>query len=263
MAHQTDFANGKVWRSIVDVSLPITAAQLLNLLYNIVDRIYIGHIPKVGDIALTGVGLSFPIITLIMAFSMLFGSNGGAPLCSMERGKGNDEEAEKIMGTSFFMLVCSGLVITVVGLVFAKPILYLFGASDVSFPYAYSYLTIYLLGSVFVMVTLGMNSFINSQGFGRIGMMTVVIGAVLNIILDPLFIFVFQLGVRGAAIATVLSQFVSGIWVLRFLTGPQATLKLKIKCMRLQAKRLKDITVLGFSGFIMGMTSSPGADRLQ
>lgn len=256
MAHQTNFANGKVWRSIVDVSLPITAAQLLNLLYNIVDRIYIGHIPKVGDIALTGVGLSFPIITLIMAFSMLFGSNGGAPLCSMERGKGNDEEAEKIMGTSFFMLVCSGAVITVLGLIFAKPILYLFGASDASFPYAYSYLTIYLLGSVFVMVTLGMNSFINSQGFGRTGMMTVVIGAVLNIILDPLFIFVFDLGVQGAAIATVLSQLVSGIWVIRFLTGPQAVLKLKFKSMRLQAKRLKDITVLGFSGFIMGLTSS-------
>jgi len=255
-AHQTDFSTGSVSRSIVDVAIPMTAAQILNLLYNIVDRIYIGRIPGVGARALTGVGLCFPIITLIAAFSMLYGVNGGAPLCTIQRGKGNMDEAEKIMGTSFSMLVLTGLSITILGLLFYKPILYLFGASDATFPFAHEYITIYLLGSVFVMITLGMNSFINSQGFGRTGMMTVAIGAVINIILDPIFIFALHMGVRGAALATIISQFVSAVWVVKFLTGSQAVLRLRRKSMRIKWFRLKHIIVLGFSGFIMGMTNS-------
>ena len=162
---------------------------IINLLYNVVDRIYIGRIPEVGTTALTGVGLCFPIISLITAFTYLYG-NGGAPLCSMERGKGNDEEAEHLMGNAFTLLIGTGIVLTIIGLIFYKPILYLFGASDDTFPYAGSYIQIYLLGTVFVMVSVGMNPFINSQGFGNTGMISVLIGAVLNIILDPIFIFV-------------------------------------------------------------------------
>ena len=162
-AHQTDFSSGNVYRNIIEVAVPMILAQLLNLLYNVVDRIYIGRIPEVGTTALTGVGLCFPIISLITAFTYLYG-NGGAPLCSMERGKGNDKEAEHLMGNAFTLLIGTGIVLTIIGLIFYKPILYLFGASDDTFPYAGSYIRIYLLGTVFVMVSVGMNPFINSQG---------------------------------------------------------------------------------------------------
>lgn len=253
--HRTDFSTGSVYRNIMEVAVPMTLAQLLNLLYNIVDRMYIGRIPEVGTLALTGVGLCFPIITLITAFTYLFG-NGGAPLCAMERGRGNDGEAERLMGNTFTMLLLTGTVIMVVGLVFYKPVLYLFGASDVTFPYAGEYITIYLLGTLFVMVSLGMNPFINSQGFGNMGMLTVLIGAALNIVLDPVFIFVLDMGVRGAAIATVLSQMVSAVWVLRFLTGKRAVLHLKRSAMRLSWKRVRNIMGLGVSGFIMAFTNS-------
>lgn len=253
--HQTDFSKGSVYRNIMEVAAPMTVAQLLNLLYNIVDRMYIGRIPEVGTLALTGVGLCFPIITLVTAFTYLFG-NGGGPLCAMERGCGNDDEAEKLMGNTFSMLLLTGAVLMVLGLIFYKPVLYLFGASDVTFPYAGEYIRIYLFGTLFVMISLGMNPFINSQGFGNIGMITVLIGAVLNILLDPLFIFVFQMGVQGAAVATVLSQFCSAVWVLRFLTGPKASLHLKRSAMRIRWKRVKDIMALGVSGFIMAFTNS-------
>ena len=253
--HQTDFSKGSVYRNIMEVAAPMTVAQLLNLLYNIVDRMYIGRIPEVGTLALTGVGLCFPIITLVTAFTYLFG-NGGGPLCAMERGRGNDDEAEKLMGNTFSMLLLTGAVLMVLGLIFYKPVLYLFGASDVTFPYAGEYIRIYLFGTLFVMISLGMNPFINSQGFGNIGMITVLIGAVLNILLDPLFIFVFQMGVQGAAVATVLSQFCSAVWVLRFLTGPKASLHLKRSAMRIRWKRVKDIMALGVSGFIMAFTNS-------
>ena len=224
-------------------------AQILNLLYNIVDRIYIGRIPEIGATALTGVGLCFPIITLITAFTYLFG-NGGAPLCSMERGRGNDKEAEMLMGNTFVMLVGTGAVLTVTGLLFYRPILYAFGASDVTFPYASSYIKIYLLGTLFVMITLGMNPFINSQGFGNMGMLTILIGAVLNIVLDPLFIFVFHMWVRGAAVATIISQFCSAVWVLRFLCGKKAVLTLKKSAMVISWKRVGNIAGLGMSGFL-------------
>lgn len=179
-AHQTDFSRGNVYRNILEVAIPLTLAQLLNLLYNVVDRIYIGRIPEVGTLALTGVGLCFPVISLVTAFTYLYG-NGGSPLCAMERGRGNKEEAEKIMGNSFILLVYTGVILMTLGFIFYKPFLYLFGASDATFPYAGSYMRIYLLGTVFVMISVGMNPFINSQGFGNIGMLTVLIGAVLNI----------------------------------------------------------------------------------
>ncbi len=254
-AHQTDFSRGSVYRNIIEVALPMTFAQLLNLLYNIVDRMYIGRIPGEGTVALTGVGVCFPIITLITAFTYLFG-NGGGPLCAMERGRGDEKEAEMLMGNTFSMLVITGILLMGVGYLFHKPILYAFGASDSTFPYAGSYIRIYLLGTLFVMISLGMNPFINSQGFGNTGMFTVLIGAVLNIVLDPLFIFVFHMGVQGAALATILSQGCSCLWVLRFLTGPRAVLKLKASSLRISWKRVVRIMSLGVSGFIMAFTNS-------
>ena len=253
--HQTDFSTGNVYRNIMEVAVPMIIAQILNLLYNIVDRIYIGRIPEIGATALTGVGLCFPIITLITAFTYLFG-NGGAPLCSMERGRGNREEAEMLMGNTFVMLIGTGVILTAIGLIFYRPILYAFGASDVTFSYASDYIRIYLLGTLFVMITLGMNPFINSQGFGNTGMLTILIGAVLNILLDPLFIFGMHMGVRGAALATIISQFCSAIWVLRFLTGKKAILNLKKNAMRISWKRVGSIVSLGMSGFFMAFTNS-------
>ncbi|MDR1732363.1 MAG: MATE family efflux transporter [Synergistaceae bacterium] len=254
-AHQTDFSKGSVFRNILEVALPMIVAQVLHLLYNIVDRLYLGRIPGTGALALTGVGLCFPIITFISAFSQLFG-NGGAPLCSMARGRGDLPEAAKIMGTSFTMLLLTGSVLTVGGLLFYKPALYALGASDATFPFAGEYLQIYLCGTLFVMITLGMNPFINSQGFGRTGMMTVLLGAVVNILLDPLFIFTFGMGIRGAALATVLSQCLSALWVLRFLTGNQAVLRITPAIMRVSPHRLRRIVALGLSNFIMGITST-------
>lgn len=251
---QNDFSKGSVVKNIISLAIPMTLAQLINVLYNIVDRIYIGRISEGATLSLTGIGLSLPIITMVIAFANLFGM-GGAPLCSIERGRGNLEEAEKIMGNSFSLMVISGVLLTVFCLLLRKPMLYLFGASDVTYPYADAYITIYLLGSVFVMVGLGMNSFINSQGFGRIGMMTVLLGAVTNIILDPVFIFVFHMGVRGAALATIVSQFLSAAWIVKFLTGKKTILKLKLSCMRPEWKRVKSIIGLGMSGFTMSITN--------
>ena len=253
--HQTDFSTGSVYRNILEVAIPMTAAQILNLLYNVVDRIYIGRIPGAGKLALTGVGICFPIIALISAFTNLFG-NGGAPLCSMERGRGNDNEAEKIMGTAFSMLSLCGIIIMLFSYIFYKPILFAFGASEVTFPYAKDYLNIYLSGTVFVMISVGMNPYINSQGFGNVGMLTVLIGAVLNIILDPIFIFTLNLGVKGAAIATVISQGVSCLWVLSFLAGKKAVLKLKRNTLKVKFQRLKSIIALGIPSFVMGFTNS-------
>lgn len=253
--HKTDFSTGSVYKNILEVAVPMMIAQLLNLLYNIVDRMYIGRIPEVGTLALTGVGLCFPIITLVTAFTLLFG-NGGGPLCAMELGRGNEEEAEKLMGNTFSMLIGTGIILMGIGFTFYKPILYLFGASDVTFPYAGAYIRIYLLGTIFVMISLGMNPFINNQGFGNMGMLTVLIGAVLNILLDPLFIFVFHMGVRGAAVATIISQFFSAVWVLKFLTGPKVSLRLKRSAMKIQWKKVQSIMALGVSGFIMAFTNS-------
>ena len=254
-AHQTDFSTGSVRRNILSVAVPMTAAQLLNLLYNIVDRMFIGRIPEVGTLALTGVGICFPIITMIAAFTLLFGS-GGAPLCAMARGRGDEREAQLLMGNTFAMLLLTSAVLMAVGYLFHRPILYAFGASDATFPYAAVYIRIYLAGTVCVMITLGMNPFINSQGFARIGMLTVLIGAVLNTILDPVFIFVLHLGVAGAALATVLSQAVSALWVLRFLRSSEAQLRLTRASMRIAPRRVKKIVTLGMSGFFMAFTNS-------
>ena len=250
-----DFSKGSIIKNILSLALPMTLAQLINVLYNIVDRIYIGRIPKDATMALTGLGLCLPIISMVIAFANLFGM-GGAPLCSIERGRGNDQEAEAIMGNSFVMMVLCGLTLTLLGLLLKRPMLYLFGASDATISYADSYITIYLLGSVFVMIGLGMNSFINSQGFGKIGMLTVLLGAVSNIILDPVFIFVLDLGVQGAAWATILSQGLSALWLLRFLTGDKAILRLQKKAFRLKRQRVLSIIGLGLSGFTMSITNS-------
>ena len=240
-------------RNIIHMAVPMTVAQLINILYNVVDRMYLGRLP--GHLALTGLGLCLPIISILMGFANLCGM-GGAPLCSIHRGRGETDEAERIMGNSFTLLILFGLSMTGLCLAFRSPILYLFGASDLTFPYANDYLTIYILGTVFVMVGLGMNPFINSQGFSRMGMMTVTVGAVVNIVLDPVFIFGMDMGVRGAALATVISQGCSAVWVLRFLTGRRAILRLRLSALRLHAGRVKRILSLGSSGFAMSMTNS-------
>lgn len=240
-------------RNILQMALPMTVAQLINILYNVVDRMYLGKLP--GHLSLTGLGLCLPIISILMGFANLCGM-GGAPLCSIHRGKGEDGEAERILGNSLALLLLFGAGLTALGLAFRRPILYLFGASDLTFPYANDYLTIYLLGTLFVMIGLGMNPFINAQGFSRMGMMTVALGAVVNIVLDPIFIFALDMGVRGAALATVLAQGCSALWVLKFLTGRRALLRLRWNTLRLQAARVRRILALGTSGFVMSMTNS-------
>lgn len=255
MKNKNDFTEGSVSKNILRLAIPMTLAQLINILYNIVDRIYIGRIPNASTLALTGIGVTFPIITIIMAFANLFGM-GGAPLFSIERGKGNNNSAEEIMGNSFALLIISGVLLTILGLIFKRPLLLLLGASENTFSYANDYITIYLLGSVFVMISLGMNSFINSQGFGRVGMMTILLGAVVNIILDPIFIFIFHMGVKGAALATIISQFLSALWVLRFLTSHNTLLRLKRKNLKIDLLIFKNIITLGLSGFITSITNS-------
>lgn len=254
-SQQIDFGDNNVHRSILAVATPMLTAQLLNLLYNIIDRIYIGKIEGDGTLALAGIGLCFPIVSLITAFANLYGT-GGAPLCSIARGKQDKEEGRKIMNNAFFMLLVLGIVITVIGIVFHKPILYLFGASDVTYSYAADYMNIYLLGTVFVMISLGLNPYINSQGFAQTGMLTVLLGAVANIILDPIFIFVFDMGIKGAAIATVISQFLSAAWVIIFLTGKNAELRLQFKKFRPDFACIKEMTALGLSSFVMSATNS-------
>ena len=255
MRETNDFSKGSVIKNILKLALPMTLAQLINVLYNIVDRIYIGMIPEHATLSLTGLGLCLPIISIVIAFANLFGM-GGAPLCSIERGRGNTSEAESIMGNAFVMMVAVGILLTVTGLVFRRPMLYLFGASDATIGYADAYITIYLMGNIFVMTGLGMNSFINSQGFGTVGMMTVLLGAVSNIILDPIFIFVFHMGVRGAALATILSQFLSAAWIIAFLTGKKTILRLRPSAMKLEGARILRIVGLGMSGFTMSITNS-------
>ena len=254
-AQTSDFSKGSVPSNILRLAIPMTVAQLINVLYSVVDRMYIGHIPNAAAHALTGVGLTFPIISIVTAFANLFGM-GGSPLFSMERGRGNVDKARKIMGNTFALLVGTGILLTVVILLIKRPLLYAFGASDVTYPYADGYVTIYLCGSIFVMTGLGMNNFINAQGFGRKGMMTVLLGAVTNIALDPLFIFVFGMGVRGAALATVISQFTSAVWAVSFLWGKKTLIRLEWRSMALDLKLVWKIVALGFSSFIMAVTNS-------
>ncbi|WP_294580099.1 MATE family efflux transporter [uncultured Thomasclavelia sp.] len=252
---ENNFAIGSVSKHIVNLAVPMIVAQLINVLYNVVDRVYIGRIPGEATLAMGGLGLCLPLISIINAFANLFGM-GGAPLCSIARGRGDNDEAEKIMGNSFVLLIIFGILLMVVGLIFKEDLLWLFGASENTISYANDYMTIYLLGTIFVLIGLGMNSFINSQGFAKIGMMTVLLGAVMNIILDPIFIFVFDMGVQGAAIATVISQFVSAMWTFIFLTGEKTILKIKKSCLKLQFKYVSQIVSLGTAGFMMAITNS-------
>ena len=253
---QIDFSSGKILENIIMSATPMLVAQLLNLMYNIVDRIYIGKIEDIGVVALGGVGLCFPVISLITAFTNLFGA-GGAPLCSIERGKMNLEKAGRIMNISFYMLVVTAVILTMIGLVLSEPLLYLFGASDITIQYALPYMRIYFLGTVFSMIALGMNPFINAQGFASTGMMTIFIGAVTNIILDPVFIFGLNLGVKGAAIATVVSQIISAVFVLLFLTGKKPELKLqRLKDVEFRFDEVGDVLSLGSSSFVMQCTNS-------
>ncbi|MDD3368041.1 MAG: MATE family efflux transporter [Lachnospiraceae bacterium] len=252
---QNDFSKGSIKQNMIRLAVPMTMAQLINVLYNVVDRMYIGRLPEHATLSLTGMGLSMPIITIIIGFANLFGT-GGAPLCSIARGKGDMEEAEAIMGNAFTMLLSSGMIIMLIGILCKQPLLYLFGASDATYPFANEYLTVYLCGTIFVMIELGLNSYINAQGFARIGMLTVLIGAVANIILDPVFIFVFHMGIKGAALASVISQFLSAVWTLQFLLGRKTLLKITWKSMHCRLKRVTDIVMLGLSGFVMQVTNS-------
>ena len=228
---------------MLKLAVPTVAAQLINMLYNIVDRIYIGHIPEVGSTALTGVGVTFPIITLVSAFAA-FAGQGGAPLASIQLGAGRRDEAERILGNSLVLLLAASLLMTVGFSMYKEPILYAFGASDATIGYAVDYIRIYLLGTIFVQLALGLNSFISAQGKALVAMLSVLIGAILNIVLDPIFIFLLDWGVQGAALATILSQAVSACWVFGFL------------CSRHSARVIGRIASLGVAPFIMQSTES-------
>ncbi len=251
----TDFSTGSVKRHIIAQALPLTLAQAVQLLYNIVDRIYIGHLEDVGQIALTGLGITFPVIVLIAAFTQLVGV-GGTPLFSMARGRRDEKEAEAILGNAFTLLLIAAAGCFLVGYLFRRPILFAFGASEESYYYADQYLRIYLFGTAFSMLTTGLNGYINAQGFPKVGMATTIIGAVVNIILDPIFIFAFDMGVQGAALATVISQGVSCVWVLLFLTGKKAIIRIRRRAIRLNFQRTKSICALGITGFVMQGTNS-------
>lgn len=237
------------------MAIPAITAQIVNVLYNVVDRIYIGHIPKTGQLSLTGLGVCMPLIMLVSAFAALAGM-GGAPRASIMLGRGDKDEAEKILGNCASLLFLVAVTLTLLMLFFAEPFLLTFGASENTIGYAMDYMQIYMFGTVFVQMSLGLNAFITAQGFAKISMKTTLIGAVTNIILDPIFIFLLGMGVRGAALATVLSQLLSAAWVLRFLTGKQTILKLQKKNLRLQAKTILPCVLLGLSPFVMQSTES-------
>ena len=250
-----DMGTGSVKKLMLKMAVPALVGQVVNLLYNIVDRIYIGHIPEVGGTALTGVGLFTPILMLITAFAMLAGA-GGAPRAAIAMGKGDKDEAEKIMGNCFTVLMILAVILTST-LYFAAPtLLRLFGGSDATLPYAVTYARIYILGSVFVLTVMGMNTFITTQGFAQISMLTTVIGAVINIVLDPILMFVLDMGVAGAAVATVLSQTISALWILRFLTGKKTILRLKVSNLKLIPGVILPCLGLGISSFVMVSTES-------
>ncbi len=252
---KNDFSKGSILSNMISLAVPMTLAQLVNVLYNIIDRIYIGRIGDGATLALTALGVCLPLITMVTAFANLVGM-GGAPLFSIERGAGHRDEAEGILGNSVTLLIILSVILTVFGQIFKTPLLRLLGASEDTLPYARSYTAIYLMGNIFVMMTLGLNSFINAEGFGKTGMMTVVIGAALNIILDPIFIFLLDMGVSGAAAATVISQFVSALWTFRFLRSAKADIRINFKKLRLVSRRVKKMLALGLSGFTMAVTNS-------
>lgn len=250
----TDLGSESIGKLLFKLATPSIIAQLVNVLYNIVDRIFIGRMVN-GDIAMAGIGVAFPIVLLVSAFAAFVGM-GGAPLAAIKMGEKNIDGAEKIMTNSFSSLLIIAVVLTVFFMVFMEPILWKFGASEVTIGYAMDYLGIYLIGTVFVQVALGMNPFINTQGFAKIGMCTVAIGAVINIILDPILIFGFNMGVKGAATATIIAQSISAIWVLKFLTGKKTILKFRKKYIKIDTKTMKPVFALGIAPFIMQSTES-------
>ena len=256
--HQVDFSNGKITQNILQTALPMLVAQAVNLLYNVVDRIYIGRIPVIGSYALGAVGLCFPLVIIITAFTSLYGS-GGAPLCSIERGRGNMEKAGLIMNISYFLLLATSGLLILLGELLAEPILTAFGASAENLVYALPYLRIYLLGTAFSMIATGLNPYINAQGFPGMGMLTVLIGALANLILDPVFIFFLGMGVRGAAAATVISQALSASFVFWFLHSDRAELRLSLMTPALFTENIRtamDIISLGTASFVMQFTNS-------
>ena len=254
-AKDTRLGTESIPKLMFQLAVPSVVAQLINVLYNIVDRIYIGRIPEVGHLALTGVGVTFPILTLISAFSSFVGA-GGAPLAAISLGKGEHKRAEQILGNSFSMLLIFSVALTMIFQLSKEPLLYMFGASDNTIGYAVDYITLYLWGTIFVQIALGLNLFITSQGQARTAMLSVLIGAVINIILDPICIFVLDMGVQGAAIATVFSQAVSAAWVLHFLYSKKSSIRIRSCYMKLSGKIVKSISMLGVSPFIMSATES-------
>lgn len=252
---ETNLGKDKIAVLLLKLALPAILAQIINVLYNMVDRMYIGHIPKIGSEALTGVGVTMPVIMAISAFAALV-SMGGAPKASIMLGKNKKEDAEKILGNCFVMLIIMALVLTLVFLFFGKDILLVFGASNKTIDYALDYMQIYALGTIFVQLSLGLNAFINAQGFAKTGMLTVAIGAICNIVLDPILIFGFSLGVKGAALATIISQGISSFWVVFFLVGNKSILKIKLKNLKLEKQIVIPCLALGLSPFIMQFTES-------
>lgn len=252
---EANLGEDRIGGLLFKLALPAILAQVINLLYNLVDRMYIGHIAEVGSVALTGLGVTMPFIMCVSAFAALV-SMGGAPRASIMMGRGNKEEAERILGNCTSMLVLVAVIVTVVSQIWGPDILLLFGASESTLPYAWAYMQIYSLGTIFVQLALGLNAFINAQGFARTGMLTVVIGAVCNIILDPIFIFGLHMGVRGAALATILSQGVSSVWIVRFLLGKETTLRIRKGNLKIRPKTVGPCIALGVAPFIMQFTES-------
>ena len=252
---EANLGEDRIGGLLFKLALPAILAQVINLLYNLVDRMYIGHIAEVGSVALTGLGVTMPFIMCVSAFAALV-SMGGAPRASIMMGRGNKEEAERILGNCTSMLVLVAVIVTMVSQIWGQDILLLFGASESTLPYAWAYMQIYSLGTIFVQLALGLNAFINAQGFARTGMLTVVIGAVCNIILDPIFIFGLHMGVRGAALATILSQGVSCVWIVRFLLGKETTLRIRKGNLKIRPKTVGPCIALGVAPFIMQYTES-------
>lgn len=244
-----------IWKLLLQMGIPGLVAQLINLLYNLVDRMYIGHIPDVGQLALTGVGLTLPALQVISAFSALVGS-GGAPLAAIALGRGDRERAERILGNGFVTLIAFSVSLTALFLAIREPFLYMVGASDATYPYANDYIVIYLLGTIFVQLTLGLNPFITCQGRSRIAMLSIMIGAAINIVLDPVFIFALDMGVKGAALATVISQAASAAWIVGFLCRKNTSLRIRRDRMKIDVKIILGVFALGVSPFIMNSTES-------
>lgn len=253
--NKIDLKTTSIGKLLLALSIPAITAQIVNALYNIVDRMYLGNMAEDGALALTGVGICFPILILISAFAMMIGA-GGAPLLSMKLGENDKKGAEEVLGNCFSVILFLGVILTTVFFVLKRPLLVMFGASESVLPFADDYLTIYLIGTIFVQISLGMNLFINAQGYAKTGMMTVLIGAIINIVLDPIFIFTFDMGVNGAATATIISQFISALWVLIFLFGKKPLVKIHTYNLKLVTPYLKRVLSLGVSPFVMQSTES-------